>query len=110
MRCEVSDYLLPLSRLREADACAEQYAICAREWPDGIPLTDETAARIVVLRLDVEWAPRSLLSPPSRAAYQAAVAPSRAAYEAAEAPSWDAYQAAVATALIAALRSEVRGV
>lgn len=55
---------IPLSALDGASE--EVMAIVRREWPDGIPLTEEAAKRVAEFRLDFDWM--------ARAAYDAATA------------------------------------
>src|SRR5487761_2641494 len=85
--------------LTEADACDNQAAIFAAEWPDGCEVTPEVAQRAVALGLDLNWAAEHLLPKTALAAYEAARATAWAAYEAARrATAWATYQAARAPA------------
>src|SRR5487761_2539672 len=74
--------------LTEADACDNQAAIFAAEWPDGCEVTPEVAQRAVALGLDLNWAAEHLLPKTALAAYEAARAPAWAAYEAVAAPAF----------------------
>ena len=59
---------LPLVALRKA--CKEQRAIAQKEWPDGIPLTEATAAKVVELDLDMDWIAANILTDGARAEYK----------------------------------------
>src|SRR5487761_2795266 len=80
--------------LTEADACDNQAAIFAAEWPDGCEVTPEVAQRAVALGLDLNWAAEHLLPKTALAAYEAARATAWATYLAAPAPALAAYDAA----------------
>src|SRR5487761_2629538 len=80
--------------LTEADACDNQAAIFAAEWPDGCEVTPEVAQRAVALGLDLNWAAEHLLPKTALAAYEAARATAWATYQAATAPALAAYEAA----------------
>ena len=101
-----------------ADACLDQVATFATEWPDGAEISAANIMRAVELGLDLDWWAERHLSTPALAAYKAekaqalaahkaATAPAWAAYKAATAPAWAAYEAATAQALIAALNLDV---
>jgi len=51
--------MIPLDRLM--GACKDQLDIVLKEWPDGIPLTEEAAERALELKLDIDWAADNLL-------------------------------------------------
>src|SRR5487761_2419652 len=88
--------------LTEADACDNQAAIFAAEWPDGCEVTPEVAQRAVALGLDLNWAAEHLLPKTALAAYEAARATAWATYQAARAPALAAYEAVAAPAFVEA--------
>lgn len=55
-------HILPLYVLEAKDACKEDMEVVRQEWPNGIPVTEETAVRVVELELDLDWAIENLLS------------------------------------------------
>ena len=72
--------------LRDANACEEQVAIFATQWPDGDEVTLANCRKAAKLGLDFDWAARHLLSAPAWVAYKEATAPALAACEKARAP------------------------
>jgi hypothetical protein len=58
---------IPLSLL--TGACLRQLEIVKREWPDGIPLTEESCARSKELELDCYWLADQLLTDSDRDEY-----------------------------------------
>lgn len=60
----MTDRVLALSRLK--GACKTQLSKIKAEWPDGIPLTEEAAARAVEMGLDIDWAADALLTDAAR--------------------------------------------
>lgn len=114
------DTLITAAWLRARNACGEQVAISAREWPEGAYPTRENLRRAAELGLSVNWLAGGLPAA-GREAYIVAERPLRealeaavrlhwkayetaershlAAYEAAERPLREAYEAAVADAL-----------
>lgn len=77
--------VIPLSKLRRA--CKAQREIVCREWPDGIPVTEDSALRAVARRLDIDWAASELLTASALAEYERAMAPALAEYERVAAPA-----------------------
>ena len=71
--------LIPLSRL--AGACKDQLAIVTREWPNGIPVTQASLDRAVALKLDIDWAAKTLLTATALVEYERVKAPALAEYE-----------------------------
>jgi hypothetical protein len=53
---------LTVRDLRLMRACEDQVAIFAREWPDGVTLTETALLRAVELRLCLEWFSKWALS------------------------------------------------
>ena len=52
-------FIIPLEKLSRA--CRSQLDKVTHEWPDGIPLNEQTAERAVELKLDIDWAAAELL-------------------------------------------------
>ena len=86
--------LIPLSRL--AGACKDQLAIVTREWPNGIPVTQASLDRAVALKLDIDWAAKTLLTATALVEYERVKAPAWAKYERVT----DTYQRAKVTILL----------
>jgi len=63
------------------DACADQIAIFAAEWPDGAELTERNLLRAAELHLDLYWLARCILPPQARAEYERVEGPAWAEYE-----------------------------
>ena len=85
--------------LSKHQACKEQYAIFATEWPEGAPLTPANIHRAAELKLDIDWLAKRILPAPAWRAYEEATAPALRAYKEATAPALRAYKEATATAL-----------
>ena len=89
--------LIPLSRL--AGACKDQLAIVTREWPNGIPVTQASMDRAVALKLDIDWAAKTLLTATALVEYERVKAPALAEYERVKATAMVEYERVMATAL-----------
>ena len=89
--------LIPLSRL--AGACKDQLAIVTREWPNGIPVTQASMDRAVALKLDIDWAAKTLLTATALVEYERVKAPALAEYERVKATARAEYERVRATAL-----------
>ena len=93
--------------LSEHKACAEQYELFCRTWPDGCKVTLEDCKNAVRLGFNIDWAAQHLLGKAELDAYHEAfatawkafyeaVAPARKAFDEAVAPARKAYNEAVA--------------
>jgi hypothetical protein len=80
-RTERSDQLITADQLASLDACGDHVRVFRQEWPDGMGVTLENVRRAVVLRLDIEWASRCLLTPEEFAVYNKAMAQAITAYD-----------------------------
>lgn len=70
---------IPLNFL---DRICETYAkIIQQEWPSGIPLTEEAAARAVELRLEFDTAASLFLSATELAEYESTLLPAHTEYK-----------------------------
>ncbi len=56
--------------LESHGACKEQIEIFAREWPEGVEVTEEACLRAAELGLHLEWAASELLTPKLYAEYE----------------------------------------
>ena len=84
-------------RLAALGACKQQVNLFRQMFPDGAPLTAETALNVAD-KFNWDWAAKGLLPPAALKAYEEATAPAGKAYEEATAPAGKAYEEAKATA------------
>ena len=84
-------------RLAALGACRTQLASFREMFPEGAPLTVETALSVAG-QFDWDWAARHLLSAPALKDYSEATAPALKAYNEATATAWKDYSEATATA------------
>ena len=61
--------VITLARLRKLEPCADQYAIVARLYPSGVPLTTEAMAALEAAGVDTMWAGLRLLTAKQRSAF-----------------------------------------
>ena len=80
---------LTLERL--SGACPEQLALIRAEWPDGIPLTRESAERASALHLNFDWAAGHLLPAQALDEYRIARDQALADYNRVLAQAWADY-------------------
>ena len=90
--------LIPLSRL--AGACKDQLAIVTREWPNGIPVTQASMDRAVALKLDIDWAAKTLLTATALVEYERVMAPAMVEYKRVMAPAMVEYERVTDTAMV----------
>jgi hypothetical protein len=92
--------MITYQMLKAKGACETQVALFKELFPNGAPLTVETALS-VANKFDWDWAISNLLSKEGKAAYEEAEALLLAAYEEAKAPLLAAYEEAEALLLAA---------
>ena len=96
--------LITKELLEDIDACTNQVAIFAEEWPKGVELSLESVLRATELDLDIDWFAQHFLSALAQKAYDEAIALAQKAYDEVIAPAQKAYDEARAPALIAAIK------
>jgi hypothetical protein len=84
--------IIPLALLRKKRACQEQLSLVESEWPQGIPLTQETAERFLKLELDIEWVANNLLTEQEQVEYERIAQPASAEYLRIIKPAWAKYE------------------
>ena len=89
-------FTVDLLERHDRRACNDQILLFRKLFPDGAPMTVETAVSVAE-RFDWVWAATNLLSTSGRKAYEEAEAPLLKAYREAKAPFLKAYEEAVAT-------------
>jgi hypothetical protein len=62
---------ITVEQLCEANACSEQVEVFAKEWPDGIEVTQDSVDRAVELDLDIGWLAVTILPTGIWTLYQA---------------------------------------
>ena len=90
--------MFTVDMLIEKKACASQVQLFRDTFPNGAPLTVETAISVSHL-FDWEFAARRFLSKEGYKSYQDATVPLLKAYQGARAPLWKVYQDATASHL-----------
>jgi len=78
--------------LRDAWACLDQVAIFAKEWPNGIEITEASTARAIQLGLDIPWFAQQFLSGNARAVWNAAAKTAYATFQQATTEAWEIYK------------------
>jgi hypothetical protein len=86
---DTSRTTIPLSMLQ--GGCAAQLEIVKREWPDGIPLTEESCERAVALKLDVSWLASRLLTKSGWSRYVRDTSEARAYCHLVTSTAWDRF-------------------
>lgn len=79
-------------------ACAEQLDVVRHEWPGGVPVTQESLDRALMLDLDIKWCKRLLL-PSARQRYDQEAALALQRYDQEASPAWQCYDKDMAPAL-----------
>ena len=89
-------YLLTAEMLRSKTACEKQVMIFESEWPNGMPLDESVAPRIVDLKLSVNWFAENFLKPAAWDEYNRVEAAAWDEYKCAKATAWDEYKRVMA--------------
>jgi hypothetical protein len=87
--------MITYKMLKAKGACESQASLFKELFPNGAPLSVETAVSVAD-KFDWDWAAINLLTQEGKGAYQEAVAPLCKAYQEAKEPLWKAYQEALA--------------
>ena len=86
--------IITLEELSSEDPCAEEYAKIVAAFPDGIPLTKESATILAEIDAELGWAADNMLSFYAREKFDVAERPHREAYQGASDAAWQKYDEA----------------